>query len=208
VDKGGADPDRVRNELAAKGVVPEEWGGDTMFVNVSARTGDGVDKLLETILLQSEVLELKAPVEGSAGGVVVESTLEKGRGAVATVLVTRGLLRLGDMLLAGQEYGRVRAMTDESGKSVTTAGPSIPVSVLGLSGTPNAGDEAVVVEDERKAREVAQFRLARLRDAKLAQQQAAKLEDVFSQMQAAQVKSLQLVVKADVQGMPRHCAMR
>jgi translation initiation factor IF-2 len=200
VDKGDADPDRVRTELAAKGVVPEEWGGDTLFVNVSARTGDGVDKLLETVLLQAELLELRAVADGRAAGVVIESSLEKGRGAVATVLVTRGILRLGDVLVAGHEYGRVRAMTDENGRAVKEAGPSRPVSVLGLSGTPNAGDEAVVLEDERKARELAQFRLARTRDVKLAQQQAAKLEDVFSQMAAAAQKSLQLVIKADVQG--------
>jgi translation initiation factor IF-2 len=200
VDKGDADPDRVRTELAAKGVVPEEWGGDTLFVNVSARTGDGVDKLLETILLQAELLELKAVADGRAAGVVIESSLEKGRGAVSTVLVTRGVLRLGDVLVAGHEYGRVRAMTDENGRAVKEAGPSRPVSVLGLSGTPNAGDEAVVLEDERKARELAQFRLARTRDVKLAQQQATKLEDVFSQMAAAAQKSLQLVIKADVQG--------
>jgi translation initiation factor IF-2 len=200
IDKGDADPDRVRTELAAKGVVPEEWGGDALFVNVSARTGDGIDKLLETILLQAELLELRAVADGRAAGVVIESSLEKGRGAVSTVLVTRGVLRLGDVLVAGHEYGRVRAMTDENGRAVKEAGPSRPVSVLGLSGTPNAGDEAVVLEDERKARELAQFRLARTRDVKLAQQQATKLEDVFSQMAAAAQKSLQLVIKADVQG--------
>jgi translation initiation factor IF-2 len=200
VDKGDADPDRVRTELAAKGVVPEEWGGDTLFVNVSARTGDGVDKLLETVLLQAELLELRAVADGRAAGVVIESSLEKGRGAVATVLVTRGILRLGDVLVAGHEYGRVRAMTDENGRAVKEAGPSRPVSVLGLSGTPNAGDEAVVLEDERKARELAQFRLARTRDVKLAQQQAAKLEDVFSQMAAAAQKSLPRAIMGYVPG--------
>jgi translation initiation factor IF-2 len=200
VDKGDADPDRVRNELSAKGVVPEEWGGDTMFVNVSARTGDGVEKLLESILLQAELLELSAVPDGRAAGVVIESMLEKGRGAVATVLVTRGILRAGDVLVAGHEYGRVRAMTDENGAPVREAGPSRPVAVLGLSGTPNAGDEAVVLEDERRARELAQFRLARTREVKLAQQQSAKLEDMFSQMAVAGLKSLQLVIKADVQG--------
>ncbi|MBM4221250.1 MAG: translation initiation factor IF-2, partial [Gammaproteobacteria bacterium] len=200
IDKSDADPDRVRQELVTKEVVPEEWGGDTMFVNVSARTGQGMDDLLNAILLQAEVLELTAVAEGRAAGVVIESSLEKGRGAVATVLVTRGCLKLGDALLAGQEYGRVRAMTNELGEPVSEVGPSRPVSVLGLSGTPNAGDEVLVLEDERKARELAQFRLARTRDMKLAQQQATKLEDVFSQLGAAQSKTLQLLIKADVQG--------
>jgi len=201
VDKPEADLDRVRNELAAKGVIPEEWGGENLFVNVSARTGQGVDQLLETILLQAELLELTAVAEGRARGVVIESSVEKGRGAVATVLVTRGRLKVGDALLAGSEYGRVRAMTDESGASVTEAGPSHPVSVLGLSGTPSAGDEAVVLEDERKARELAQLRLSRSRDVKLAQQRpATKLEDVFIQMEAGAQKSLQLLIKADVHG--------
>jgi translation initiation factor IF-2 len=200
IDRSGADPDRVRNELSAKGVVSEEWGGDTLFVNVSAHTGEGIDKLLESILLQAELLELKAVADGRASGAVLESSLEKGRGAVATILVTRGCLRIGDMLLAGHEYGRVRAMTNEFGAAVTEAGPSQPVSVLGLSGTPNAGDDALVLEDERKARELAQFRLSRTRDVKLAQQQSAKLEDVFSQLEASQVQALQLLIKADVQG--------
>jgi translation initiation factor IF-2 len=200
IDKSDADLDRVRQELVAKEVIPEEWGGDTMFVNVSAKTGQGMDDLLNAILLQAEVLELTAAAAGRAAGVVIESSLEKGRGAVATVLVTRGRLRLGDALLAGHEYGRVRAMTDELGRPVTEAGPSQPVSVLGLSGTPNAGDEVQVLEDERKARELAQFRLSRTRDVKLAQQQATKLEDVFSQLDASQSKSLQLLIKADVQG--------
>ncbi|MEO8225610.1 MAG: translation initiation factor IF-2, partial [Gammaproteobacteria bacterium] len=200
IDKGDADLDRVRNELSAKGVVPEEWGGDSLFVNVSARTGAGIDQLLESILLQAELLELRAVADGRASGVVLESSLEKGRGAVSTVLVTRGRLRLGDALLAGHEYGRVRAMTNELGVAVTEAGPSQPVSVLGLSGTPNAGDDALVLEDERKARDLAQFRLSRTRDVKLAQQQSAKLEDVFSQLEASQVKTLQVLIKADVQG--------
>ncbi len=200
IDKGSADPDRVRNELSTKGVVGEEWGGDTLFVNVSAHTGEGIDKLLESILLQAELLELKAVADGRASGAVLESSLEKGRGAVSTVLVTRGRLRIGDMLLAGHEYGRVRAMTNELGVSVTEAGPSQPVSVLGLSGTPNAGDDALVLEDERKARELAQFRLSRTRDVKLAQQQSAKLEDAFSQLEASQLQALQLLIKADVQG--------
>lgn len=200
VDKSDADLDRVRQELVAKGVVPETWGGDTMFVNVSAKTGQGIDELLSAILLQAEVLELTAVTDGRAAGVVIESSLEKGRGAVATVLVSRGRLKLGDALLAGHEYGRVRAMTNELGVSVTEAGPSQPVSVLGLSGTPNAGDDVLVLDDERKARELAQFRLARTRDVKLAQQQSIKLEDVFSQFDASQQKSLQLLIKADVQG--------
>ena len=200
IDKGDADLDRVRNELSAKGVVPEEWGGESLFVNVSARTGEGIDKLLESILLQSELLELQAVADGRASGVVLESSQEKGRGAVATVLVTRGRLRLGDALLAGHEYGRVRAMTNELGVAVTEAGPSQPIVVLGLSGTPNAGDDALVLEDERKARELAQFRLSRTRDVKLAQQQSAKLEDVFSQLAASQTKTLQILIKADVQG--------
>ena len=200
VDKGDADLDRVRNELSAKGVVPEEWGGESLFVNVSARTGQGIDQLLEAILLQAELLELRAVAEGRAAGVVLESSQEKGRGAVATVLVTRGRLRLGDALLAGHEYGRVRAMTNELGATVTEAGPSQPVVVLGLSGTPNAGDDALVLEDERKARELAQFRLSRTRDVKLAQQQSAKLEDAFSQLEASQFKTLQILIKADVQG--------
>jgi translation initiation factor IF-2 len=200
IDKGDADLDRVRNELSAKGVVPEEWGGESLFVNVSARTGEGIDKLLESILLQAELLELRAVDDGRASGVVLESSQEKGRGAVATVLVTRGRLRLGDALLAGHEYGRVRAMTNELGVAVTEAGPSQPIVVLGLSGTPNAGDDALVLEDERKARELAQFRLSRTRDVKLAQQQSAKLEDVFSQLAASQTKTLQILIKADVQG--------
>ncbi|MEO8223876.1 MAG: translation initiation factor IF-2 [Gammaproteobacteria bacterium] len=200
VDKSDADLDRVRNELSAKGVVPEEWGGENLFVNVSARTGQGIDQLLDAILLQAELLELRAVADGRAAGVVLESSLEKGRGAVSTVLVTRGCLRLGDALLAGHEYGRVRAMTNELGVAVTEAGPSQPVSVLGLSGTPNAGDDALVLEDERKARELAQFRLSRTRDVKLAQQQSAKLEDVFSQLEASQAKALQILIKADVQG--------
>lgn len=200
MDKASADPDRVRSELSTKGVVGEEWGGDTLFVNISAQTGQGVDQLLESILLQAELLELKAVDEGRAAGVVLESSLEKGRGAVATVLVTRGRLKVGDMLVAGHELGRVRAMTDEQGNAITVAGPSIPVSVLGLSGTPNAGDDALVLEDERKARELAQFRMSRTRDVKLAQQQSTKLEDVFSQLEASQNKTLQILIKADVQG--------
>jgi translation initiation factor IF-2 len=200
VDKGDADPEKVRNDLAKHNVLPEAWGGDTMFVNVSARTGQGVDDLLDTILLQSDVLELKATREGLAAGVVVESSMEKGRGAVATVLVKRGTLKPGDPILAGQEFGRVRAMFDENGQPVTEAGPSLPVVVLGLSGAPNAGDELLVVESERKAREVALYRQGKFRDTKLAKQGPAKLEDMLSQMGDGKVSTVQLVIKADVQG--------
>jgi translation initiation factor IF-2 len=200
VDKPDADPDRVRNELAAKEVVPEEWGGEVLFVDVSAKTGDGIDKLLETILLQAEVLDLTAVAEGPAAGVVIESSLEKGRGAVATILVTRGQLKQGDMLLAGEEYGRVRTMLDETGKQVEEVGPSMPVAVLGLSGTPSAGDDVLVLEDERKARELAELRHAKSRDVKLAKQQAAKLEDMFSQMQSGEAQTVQIMIKADVHG--------
>jgi len=200
IDVDSADPDRVRNELAGKEVVPEQWGGDTLFVNVSAKTGEGIDDLLEAVSLQAELLDLKAVADGPAAGIVVESSLEKGRGAVATVLVTRGRLRQGDTMLAGEEYGRVRSMFDESGRPVEEVGPSMPVAVLGLSGTPNAGDEVLVLADERKARELAEFRHAKSRDVKLAKQQAAKLEDVFSQMESSESKSVQLLVKADVHG--------
>ncbi len=200
IDKPEADPERVKGELAQLDVIPEEWGGDTMFVNVSAKTGDGVDDLLEGILLQSEVLELKAPKSGPAHGVIIESRLDRGRGAVATMLVQRGTLHKGDVLLAGQEYGRVRAMLDENGRPVTEAGPSIPVEILGLSGTPAAGDEAMVVANERKAREVALFRQGKYREIKLARQQAAKLENMFSKMEEGKVVTLKIVLKADVQG--------
>jgi translation initiation factor IF-2 len=200
IDKPDADPDRARNELAAKEVVPEEWGGENLFVNVSAQTGEGIDDLLEAILLQADVLELKAIAEGPASGIVVESSLETGRGTVATALVTRGKLKQGDSIVAGEVFGRVRKMIDESGREITEAGPSTPVAILGLSGTPEAGDDVVAVGDERKAREVAEFRHARSRDAKLAQQQAAKLEDVFSQMKSGELKTLQILVKADVHG--------
>ena len=200
IDKPDADPDRVKNELGQEEVIPEDWGGDTMFLNVSAHTGEGVDKLLEAILLQSEVLELKAADEGPARGAIIESRLDKGRGPVATILVQRGLLKKGDMLLAGLEYGRVRAMLNEHGTQLNEAGPSIPVEVIGLSGTPNAGDEATVVPNERKAREVALFRQGKYRDVKLARQQAAKLENMFNQMQEGEVATLNIVLKADVQG--------
>ncbi len=200
IDKADADPEKVKSELSQQNVIPEDWGGDVQFVNVSAHTGEGIEELLDALLLQAEVLELKAAPEGPARGVVVESSLEKGRGAVATVLVQQGTLKVGDSLLAGREYGRVRAMFNELGKPVEEAGPAVPVQVLGLSGTPMAGDDVLVVEDERKAREVAMHRQGKFRDVKLAKQQAAKLEDVFSQMEEGEADSVQLLIKADVQG--------
>jgi translation initiation factor IF-2 len=200
IDKPDADPQRVRNELVKHEVIPEEYGGDTLFVNVSALTGVGVDTLLDTLLLQAEVLDLKAPDAGPAAGVVLEATLERGRGSVATVLIQRGRLEIGDILLAGHEHGRIRAMFDETGKPITEAGPSTPIVVLGLSGTPLAGDDAQVVADDRQARDVAQFRQSRERDSKIALQQAAKLENVFSQMAAGGVPSIPLLIKADVHG--------
>ncbi len=200
IDREEADPDRVRNELSQYEVIPEEWGGDTLFVNVSAHTGEGVDELLEALSLQAELMDLKAVAEGPAKGVVVESSLETGRGAVATVLVQSGTLNVGDAIIAGQEHGRVRAMFDESQEPVDEAGPSTPVVVLGLSGTPESGDEMLVVKDDRKAREVAEFRQSKSRDVKLAQQQAAKLEDVFSQMSEGATTTVQLLIKADVHG--------
>jgi translation initiation factor IF-2 len=199
MDKPEADPERVKQELTKYGVIPEEWGGENIFVPVSARTGQGVDQLLDAILLQAEVLELKAPTTGLAGGFVIESSLEKGRGAVATVLVLRGTLKLGDPLLIGQEFGRVRALFDEAGRPVESAGPSIPAVVLGLSGAPNAGDELLVVESERKAREVAMHRQSRSRDVKLAQK-SASMQDVFTNMGESKPNVVQLLVKADVQG--------
>ncbi len=200
MDKPEADPERIKNELAQHEVIPEEWGGDTMFVPISALTGDGVDDLLEAVLLQAEIMELTAVVDCPATGVVVESSLEKGRGPVATILVQNGTLRRGDAVLCGHEYGRVRAMFDESGSQVEAAGPSMPVEILGLSGTPDAGDELVVTPDEKKAREVALYRQGKFRDVKLARQQAAKLEDVFNRMQEGEQQTLNIVLKADVQG--------
>ncbi len=200
IDREDADPDRVRNDLTKYEVIPEEWGGENLFVNVSAKTGEGIDSLLEAVLLQAELLDLKAADSGPATGVVLEASLERGRGAVATVLVSKGRLAVGDTLLAGQEYGRIRAMFDEAGRPIEAAGPSMPAVVLGLSGTPQAGDDILVVDDERKAREVAEFRQGKERDIKLAQQQAAKLEDVFSQLTEDAASSVQLMVKADVQG--------
>lgn len=200
IDKPQADLGRVKQELVAQGVIPEEFGGDTMFVHVSAKTGVGIDDLLDAILLQAEVLELTTYADGMAKGVVLESRLDKGRGVIASILVESGTLRKGDIILAGQEFGRVRAMLDEKGKAVETAGPSIPVEVLGLSNVPKAGDEVLIVSDERKAREVALFRQGKYRDVKLARQQAAKLENMFSQMQAGETSTLNIVLKADVNG--------
>jgi len=200
IDKPEANPDRVRQELVGQGVVPEEYGGDSPFVPVSAKTGKGVDDLLEQVLLQAEVLELKAPVDAPAKGAVIEARLDKGRGPVATVLVQTGTLKRGDVLLAGAVFGRVRAMLDERGHPVAEAGPSIPVEIQGLQDVPNAGDEMMVLGDERKAREIALFRQGKFRDVKLAKKQAAKLENMFEQMKEEEVKVLPLVIKADVQG--------
>jgi translation initiation factor IF-2 len=199
IDKSDADPERVRNELSKHEVIPEEWGGQSIFVNVSAKTGEGIDKLLEAVLLQAEVLELAAPVTGLASGLIIESSIEKGRGPVATVLVKKGTLKLGDPIIAGQEHGRVRAMFNETGASVEEAGPSMPVVVLGLQGSPNAGDEIVVAESERKARELALYRQGKFRDVKLAKQVAA-VGDVFSQMGEAKAGVIAVLIKTDVQG--------
>jgi len=200
MDRENADPERVKNELSQHEVIPEDWGGENLFAQVSAQTGDGVDALLETILLQAEVMDLKAIAEGPAHGIVIESSLEKGRGAVATVLVQTGTLKQGDILIAGEEFGRVRNMFDESHKSITEAGPSSPAVVLGLSKTPSAGDDFLVVKNERKAREVAEFRQNKSRETKLAQQQASKMEDVFSQMTEAEGKVVPVLIKSDVHG--------
>lgn len=200
IDKPEANAERVKQDLASREVVPEEWGGDTMFVEVSAKTGQGIDSLLERILLQAEVLELKAPRDAPAKGIVVESRLDKGRGPVATILIQSGTLKRGDIVLAGSVFGRVRALLDEAGKTIDTAGPSIPVEVLGLSDVPAAGAEVMVLGDERKAREIALFRQGKYRDVKLAKQQAAKLENMFEQMGEGEVKTLSLIIKADVQG--------
>ncbi len=200
IDRTEADPERIKQELANHEVIPESWGGDTIFVNVSAKTGEGVEELLESLLLQSEVLELKAPDSGPARGVVIEARLDKGRGPVASVLVQAGLLKKGDIILAGQEFGRVRGLYDQTGQEIQQVGPSIPVEVLGLSGTPNAGDEAMVVPDERKAREIAQYRQVKDREMRLARQQAANLDNIFDQMTEGKVDVLNIVIKADVQG--------
>jgi len=200
MDKEGADPDRVKTELGNYEIIPEEWGGDNIFVNVSALTGDGVDKLLDAISLQAELMELNATTEGLAKGVVLEAALDKGRGVTATVLVQEGSLKKGDIMLAGEDFGRVRAMFDEFGHPIESAGPSMPAVVIGLSNTPNAGDDMQVLADERTAREVSQNRQNRARDMRLATQQANKLESMFDQMQAGEVKKLNILLKADVQG--------
>ena len=200
IDKEAADPDRVKNELSALDVIPEDWGGDTQFIHVSAKTGEGIEELLEAITLNAEVLELTAVDHGAAHGVVIESRLDKGRGAVATVLDQEGELKKGDIVLCGFEYGRVKAMKDENGKDITSAGPSIPVEILGLSGVPAAGDDATVVKDERKAREVANSRQGKYREVKLARQQKAKLENMFANMEAGDVSEVNIVLKTDVQG--------
>ncbi|AMO24990.1 translation initiation factor IF-2 [Ramlibacter solisilvae] len=200
IDKPDANPERVKQELVVEEVVPEEYGGDSPFVSVSAKTGEGIDNLLEQVLLQAEVLELKAPVDAMAKGLVIEAQLDKGRGPVATVLVQSGTLKTGDVVLAGQTYGRVRAMLDENAKSTKAAGPSIPVEIQGLTEVPQAGDEFMVLSDERRAREIATYRAGKFRNTKLAKQQAAKLENMFSDMTAGEVKSLPIIIKADVQG--------
>src|SRR5690554_278473 len=200
MDKETADPDRIKNELSAMDVIPEDWGGDVQFVPVSAHTGMGIDDLLEAVLLQAEILELDASPDAAAKGVVVESSLERGRGSVATVLVQNGTLRQGDMVVAGSFFGKVRAMTDELGRQVKDAGPSIPVEILGLNGTPDAGDEFFAVADEKKAKELAEFRQTREREQRLQRQQAAKLENMFENMGKDEVKTLNVVLKTDVRG--------
>jgi len=200
VDKEQADPDRVKTELGSHEIIPEEWGGENMFINVSAKTGEGIDDLLDAISLTAEVMELKSPAEGPAQGLVVEATLDKGRGVTTTVLVQKGMLKKGDILLAGQEYGRVRAMFDENGQQITEAGPSIPVVVLGLSGTPGAGDPVQVMTDERSARELADSRNFKERDVRFAAQQQAKLDSLFTNLGKGEVKYLNILLKADVQG--------
>ncbi|OJU92612.1 MAG: translation initiation factor IF-2, partial [Burkholderiales bacterium 66-5] len=199
-DKPEANPDRVKQELVAQEVVPEEYGGDAPFVAVSSKTGMGIDELLENVLLQAEVLELKAPIDAMAKGLVIEAQLDKGRGPVATILVQSGTLKVGDMVLAGQTFGRVRAMGDENGRAIKEAGPSIPVEIQGLSEVPQAGDEFMVLGDERRAREIATYRAGKFRNTKLARQQAAKLENVFADLQSGEVQHLPIIVKADVQG--------
>ena len=200
MDKPDANMDRVTQELVAEGVIPEQYGGDSPFIPVSAKKGTGIDELLEQLLLQAEILELKAQINAPAKGLIIEARLDKGRGAVATMLVQSGTLRRGDIILAGQVSGRVRAMLDENGKPIDEAGPSIPVEILGLSDVPAAGEEAIVLADDKKAREIALFRQGKFRDVKLAKQQAAKLENMFQQMEEGEVKTLALIVKADVQG--------
>jgi translation initiation factor IF-2 len=200
IDKENADPERVKQELANHEVIPEEWGGDTIFVHVSALTGEGIDALLDSILLQSEMLELKAIATGPASGVVIESRLDKGRGPIATILVQSGTLKKGDIIISGQEFGRIRGLVSDSGKNIVSAGPSTPLEVLGLSGTPNAGDEVIVVPDEKKAREITLLRQGKYRESKIAAQHAMKLENVMSQMEEGKIVPLNILIKADVQG--------
>ncbi|HEY9146076.1 MAG TPA: translation initiation factor IF-2, partial [Thiobacillus sp.] len=200
IDKPDASPERIRQELVAQGVTPEEWGGDTQFVEVSAKANTNIDGLLDAILLQAEVLELQAAADGPAKGIVIEARLDKGKGPVATLLVQSGTLKRGDMVLAGQVYGRVRAMLDEAGKTVNEAGPSIPVEIQGLSDVPQAGEDMMVLPDERKAREIALFRQGKFRDVQLAKKQAAKLESMFEQMGQGEVQQLPIILKADMQG--------
>ena len=200
IDKEAANPERIRQELTAHEVVPDEWGGDVQFIDVSAKKGINIDALLEAVLLEAEVLELTAPVDAPAKGIIVEARLDKGRGAVATLLVQSGTLKKGDMLLAGTAFGKIRAMVDENGKAINEAGPSIPVEILGLSDVPNAGEDSMVLADEKKAREIALFRQGKYRDVRLAKQQAAKLENMFNNMGENQAQSLSVIIKADVQG--------
>jgi len=200
IDKQGANTERVKQELVAQEVIPEDFGGDTMFVEVSAKTGQGIDNLLEAVLLQAEILELKAPKNTPAKGLVIEGRLDKGRGPVSTILIQSGTLKRGDMLLAGSAFGRVRAMLDEAGNEIKEAGPSIPVEILGLADVPNAGEEVIVLNDERKAREIALFRQGKFRDVKLAKKQAANLENIFENMGEDEVKVLPMIIKSDVQG--------
>jgi translation initiation factor IF-2 len=200
IDKPDANPDKVMQELANIDVVPEEWGGDVQFLKISAKTGEGIDELIEALIVQTEILELKAPVEGAASGIVIESRLDKGRGAVATVLIQKGTLENGQMILCGHEFGRVRAMFNENGKTIKEAGPCVPVEILGLSGTPNAGDEFLVVQNERVAKDLAKHREDRKRFSKHAAQTASKLDEVFSRMTAGEIASVNLVLKTDVQG--------
>ena len=200
IDKENADPERVKQELANHEVIPEEWGGDTIFVHVSALTGEGIDTLLGSVLLQSEMLELKAIETGPASGVVIESRLDKGRGPIATILVQSGTLKKGDIIISGQEFGRIRGLVSDSGKNIVSAGPSTPLEVLGLSGTPNAGDEVIVVPDEKKAREITLLRQGKYRESKIAAQHTMKLENVMSQMEEGKIVPLNILIKADVQG--------
>ena len=200
IDKENADPERVKQELANHEVIPEEWGGDTIFVHVSALTGEGIDTLLDSILLQSEMLELKAIATGPGSGVVIESRLDKGRGPIATILVQSGILKKGDIIISGQEFGRIRGLVSDSGKNIVSAGPSTPLEVLGLSGTPNAGDEVIVVPDEKKAREITLLRQGKYRESKIAAQHTMKLENVMSQMEEGKIVPLNILIKSDVQG--------